>query len=74
MDRFSWARRVRRFDSFFSLQKLIKVVVSYADFIFVTFLHFLKRVDPQVHERFLAHDAAFAKVYEASQPWLKKED
>lgn len=48
--------------------------VSYADFIFVTFLHMMKRVDEKVFERYLALDEAFPVVYDACKEWLVKED
>jgi hypothetical protein len=48
--------------------------VSYADFNFVAFLHFLKRVDVEVFERFIAFDQGFATIYDASKEWLKKDD
>ncbi|OCL06103.1 hypothetical protein AOQ84DRAFT_390428 [Glonium stellatum] len=48
--------------------------VSYADFILVAFLHFLKRVDQAVFDRFVAHDPAFSAIYEASQAWLARDD
>ncbi|KAF2018679.1 hypothetical protein BU24DRAFT_447328 [Aaosphaeria arxii CBS 175.79] len=48
--------------------------LSYADFIFVAFLHFLKRVEVDVFERFLSLDNSFSAIYEASSEWLKKDD
>lgn len=50
--------------------------VSYADFIFVSWLHFIKRIDKDetLFERFLALDPAFPKIYRASQQWLGNED
>lgn len=48
--------------------------VSYADFIFVSLLQFLKRVDDSVFQRYLALDPTFPKIYEASKQWLQKED
>lgn len=48
--------------------------VSYADFIFVGFLHFLKRVDIAVFDRFVFIDPTFTKIYEASKEWLNKDD
>jgi hypothetical protein len=48
--------------------------VSYADFIFISFLHFIKRVDEDVFARFVSHDAAFLAIYEATRPWLQKRD
>lgn len=48
--------------------------VTYADFIFVSFLQFLKRVDEVLFKRFLDLDPAFPKIYDASKEWLQKED
>ncbi|KAF2472248.1 uncharacterized protein BDR25DRAFT_333615 [Lindgomyces ingoldianus] len=48
--------------------------VSYADLIFVSFLHFLKRLDKGVFERFLSFDTAFSTIYDASKEWLAKDD
>ncbi|KAF2264480.1 glutathione S-transferas-like protein [Lojkania enalia] len=44
--------------------------ISYADFIFVSFLNFFKAIDAEVYERFLALDSSFATVYEACKQWL----
>ncbi|KAF2637092.1 hypothetical protein P280DRAFT_458881 [Massarina eburnea CBS 473.64] len=51
-----------------------ETVVSYADFIFVSFLHFLKTVDANVYERYLEFDPAFGRIYEASKQWLERDD
>ncbi|CAI6248900.1 unnamed protein product [Periconia digitata] len=48
--------------------------VSYADFILVSFLHFVKRIDENVYQRYLDFDPAFATVYEACRQWLVKDD
>jgi len=48
--------------------------VNYADFIFVAFLEFLRRIDVTDFERFLSLDPAFRKVYEASKEWLRRAD
>ncbi|KAG9186962.1 hypothetical protein G6011_10070 [Alternaria panax] len=48
--------------------------VSYADFIFVSMLHFVKRINQDLFEKLMALDDAFPKVYEASKQWLEKED
>jgi glutathione S-transferase len=47
--------------------------VSYADFIFVSLLRMMERVDEPNFERFLALDSTFPKVYEASKQWLEKD-
>ncbi|KAF2651933.1 hypothetical protein K491DRAFT_75327 [Lophiostoma macrostomum CBS 122681] len=48
--------------------------VSYADFIFVALLHFLKRIDEGFFQRYLSVDPAFKTVYDACSEWLKKDD
>lgn len=48
--------------------------MSYADFIFVSMLHFLKRIDEDVSKRYMALDEAFPKVYSACEQWLAKAD
>ncbi|KAH7114486.1 glutathione S-transferase-like protein [Dendryphion nanum] len=53
---------------------LRKNEVSYADFIFVSFLHFLKCLGENYFERFVSLDPAFANVYDASEKWLKRDD
>lgn len=50
------------------------MIVSYADFIFVAFLQFLKRLDESAFERFLGFDEAIGKVYDASKEWLERDD
>ncbi|KAF2804887.1 uncharacterized protein BDZ99DRAFT_467126 [Mytilinidion resinicola] len=48
--------------------------VQYADFLIVSFLHFVKRVDQRHFERFVALDPAFAAIYDASKEWLARGD
>ncbi|KAF2274563.1 uncharacterized protein EI97DRAFT_435102 [Westerdykella ornata] len=48
--------------------------VTYADFILVTFLEFLKRIGDGLYEKFTAFDPAFEKLYDASKQWLNKDD
>lgn len=48
--------------------------VSYADFIFVAMLHFVKRLDEQAFQRMVSFDPAFSKVYEASRQWFAKDN
>jgi len=50
------------------------LVVSYADVVLVTFLHFLKRAGEGLFEKWVAHDDEFLRIYEASKQWLDKED
>jgi glutathione S-transferase len=48
--------------------------VSYADFIFVAMLHFLKRLDEQAFQKLLSFDESFSKVYEGSRQWFLKDN
>ncbi|ORY13705.1 hypothetical protein BCR34DRAFT_480523 [Clohesyomyces aquaticus] len=48
--------------------------VSYADFIFVSFIQFLKRIDDEKFERFTSLDPTFSRIYDASKQWLAKDD
>jgi hypothetical protein len=48
--------------------------VSYADFIFVGWLHMIKRIDEKLFQRYLELDEAFPKLYEATKQWLVKDD
>lgn len=34
----------------------------------------LKRLDEEKHDRFMALDSAFPKIYEASKQWLEKDE
>ena len=47
--------------------------VSYADFIFVGMLHFMRRIDEGLYKRYCEFDPAFEKLYDACGEWLKKE-
>ena len=47
---------------------------TYADFLFVTMLHFLKQVDETVFERFCAYDEVFPKIYDAYEPYFRRDD
>jgi hypothetical protein len=40
---------------------------------FVAYLHFLKRVDEGVFQRYLALDSTFPRLYDASKQWLEKD-
>jgi hypothetical protein len=51
-----------------------RIAVSYADFIFVSLLQCLKRVDQKIFDRYLAQDSAFGALYDASKEWLEKDD
>jgi len=48
--------------------------VSYADFVAVSFLQFVRRIEEKDFDRVCKLDEAFAKVYEASKEWLEKDD
>lgn len=48
--------------------------VSYADFVVVSFLQFLKSIDEAHFQRVCKLDEAFSKVYEASKEWVKRDD
>lgn len=57
-----------------NLTAKLTIVVSYADFIFVSMLHFLKRIDEKIYKRFIELDPSFSRVYDASKQWLEKDD
>jgi glutathione S-transferase len=48
-------------------------IVSYADFVLVSFLHFLKRTDEEAFTKSLAVDDALKNVYDASSRWLERD-
>ncbi|CAI6341388.1 unnamed protein product [Periconia digitata] len=48
--------------------------VSYADFIFVSLLQMMKRINKEgLFDRYMALDPAFPKIFDACKPWLEKE-
>lgn len=47
--------------------------VSYADFVVVGALHFLKRIDTRYYDRIVAIEPAFNKLYEACERWLERD-
>lgn len=47
---------------------------SFADFIVVGLLRFLREVDEQIFNKFVSHDPAFQQLYEACKPWLERND
>ena len=56
-------------------ERLMRVVlVSYADFVFVGFLTFMKRIDEKVYEKLVEMEPEFGRVYEACGEWLKRDD
>lgn len=48
--------------------------VSYADFIFVSALYFVKRIDEQAFQKTVSFDPTFPKIYEASRQWFAKDN
>ena len=52
---------------------LMNVVVSYADFVFVGLLQFLKCLGQDIFDRVTAMDKAFPASYEACSPWLERD-
>lgn len=48
--------------------------LTYADFITVAFLEFLKRLDGGFYQRWVAFDPVFQTLYEACGEWLKRDD
>ena len=48
--------------------------VSYADFIVASLLQYVKRLGPELYDRFVAHDKAFEDLYKACAKWLERDD
>jgi glutathione S-transferase len=48
--------------------------VSYADFIFVSALYFVKCLSEEAYQRMLSLDPSISKVYEASKQWFMKDN
>lgn len=48
--------------------------VSYADFIFVSALYFVRRIDEQLFQKIVSFDPTILKIYEASQKWFVKDN
>ena len=53
---------------------LLGQTVSYADFVIVGLLHFFRRVGEDVYQRAVAVEPLLAELYEASKPWLVRDD
>ena len=53
---------------------LTATTVSYADFVIVSVLHFMKRIDQALYERVIGIEPAFRDLYEASKVWLERDD
>lgn len=47
---------------------------SYADFVIVACLQFLKVIDENLYRRFVSVDPVIEKLYDASKPWLERND
>ncbi|KAL8663141.1 MAG: hypothetical protein Q9168_008142 [Polycauliona sp. 1 TL-2023] len=48
--------------------------VSYADFVLVSGLHFAKRADEDVFQRWVKMEPACGKLYDASKQWFERDD
>lgn len=48
--------------------------VSYADFIFVSMLYFVKRIDEQAFQRMVSFDPTCSNIWEASRQWFTKDN
>ncbi|KXH27947.1 hypothetical protein CNYM01_04547 [Colletotrichum nymphaeae SA-01] len=48
--------------------------VSYTDFVFVGFLHFVKRAGEEHYQRVVQHSESFDKIYKACEKWLERND
>lgn len=46
---------------------------SYADFVIVSWLHFLKRIDENIYAKVVKIEPAYEKVYNASAKWLEHD-
>lgn len=47
---------------------------SYADFVVVGFFQFLKRLGDDLFDRVMAYDRSFPNLYQACEPWFKRDD
>lgn len=48
--------------------------VSYIDFVLVSFLMFIKRIDEREFQKALSLDSAFGILYDACRKWLEKDE
>ena len=46
----------------------------YADFIWVGFVHFVRRASESEWERMMGVDEGLRRQYEACKPWLERDD
>ena len=51
----------------------VGVLVSYADFVIVGFLQFIKRCDPRFLDRVVGMEPAFGRLFAASEGWLARD-
>jgi hypothetical protein len=73
VDRLLWEILVRVKTSGVIEYLLTRHIVSYADFVLVSFLHFIKRANEEAFTKALEVDEAIKKVYEASGKWLERD-
>lgn len=53
---------------------LMERLVSYADFVLVSFLHWFKLGDDKIFDRLVSFDPALKTVYDACSKWLERCD
>ena len=49
-------------------------LASYADFVTVSFMHCIKRVDESVFERIFGLEPELKRLYDACGKWLERDD
>lgn len=74
MDRLLWEIPVRVKTPGVIEYLLTRHIVSYTDFVLVSFLQFIKRANEEAFTKALEVDDAIKKVYEASGKWLERDD
>jgi hypothetical protein len=47
--------------------------VSYADFVIVGWLQFMKVIEEDLFKRIVGIEPAFGKLYDASEQWLERD-
>jgi hypothetical protein len=47
---------------------------SYADFVIVGMIHFLKVADEETYERLVKTEPEFRKLYDVCKQWLERDD
>ena len=53
---------------------ILFLTVSYADLVIVGILEFAKRIRGDLYERAVGIEPALKELYEASKPWLERDD